>query len=196
MKKKLFAKAITFALVFLGMGTVSAQNSIQISYGFKKPIGNNLGEAFKPNGGETISFMHQLKDSKWSVGATFNQQKFKTNANYFKDAYEADMSVTNALFSLRKNMFIKDEHYWYWGVDLGMAFDKLRHFKPESALEKSIGFTKGLVIGSIWRVNEQFSIDLNGTYHNIYAEEFNYNHQFSSKRFKYASVNFGVRYQL
>jgi hypothetical protein len=196
MKKTLFATVVVVSGLFTGT-KVMAQNAIQLSYGFKKPVGNNISGAFKSNGGESVSLIHQLNESKWAIGATFNQQKFKSNANYFKDGYQADMSVSNALFSLRKKVFLKEEHHWYWGVDVGVAFNKFKNGnRITSATEKNVGFTRGFIIGSIWNINKQFAIDMNGTYQSTYTGDINYNEQFTKSNFKYTSLNLGVRYQL
>ncbi len=195
MKKNLFATLIVLAGSMFCY-QLFAQNSIQLNYGYKKPVGNNISDAFNKAWSETITVMHQLHDSKTALGLTYTQQKFQSASDYFKDGYEAKMNISNALVSFRRKMFLKEEHHWYWGVDLGMAFQKLGTSKGNvSDSEKKTGFTKGVIVGSVWRLNQQFAIDANATYHVTVSDRIYYDDQFSSNKFKYAAINLGVRYE-
>jgi opacity protein-like surface antigen len=194
MKENLFYGTLLLA-GFLVQSAAFSQNAIQIHYGIKNPVGNNISKAFNSNGGESVSFLHQISHSKWSAGVTLNRQKFLSNDSYFNDAYKADMSIYNTMVSVRKKMFLAESHHWYFGADLGVAFTRFSNSTPNADVKRNTNLAKGVVLGTVYKLNQQLAIDVIGGYHVSHTNEIRYHDKFNADKFKYASVNFGIRYQ-
>lgn len=186
----------TLSLIAAFTLAAKAQNSIQLNYGFRKPSGTEISQAFRSNDGNGITFLHKQPGSNWAFGGTWTSQSFSTDSSYFGSDYKKQMYINNLLFSLRKDARFKSGHTVYWGVDLGLTYYDLgrtdEFYKNEMG---SMGFTTGFVLGSDWKIDNRFSIDVHGSYHYTYTDNIRYADKFTVSAFKYWGLNLGLKYQ-
>jgi len=186
----------TLSLIAAFTLAAKAQNSIQLNYGFRKPSGTEVSQAFRSDDGAGITFLHKAPGSNWAFGGTWTSQSFSNDSNYFGSSYKTIMDINNLLFSLRKDVRFKRDHTVYWGIDLGLAYYDQCQTEGNNKDEMSNrGFTTGFVLGSDWKIDNRFSIDVHGSYHYTYTDDIRYADKFTVSNFKYWGLNLGVKYQ-
>ncbi len=106
MKKLFTAAAISLAAI----QPATAQNTIQLNYGFRNPAGSTIKEAFKNTDGPGATLLHKGKSGKRAYGVSFNRQSFCSANDYFNKDFSVRFKNSNLLFSFRKDYKLKADH--------------------------------------------------------------------------------------
>lgn len=190
--KKIFTTA---AILLAAIQFSTAQNIIQVNYGYRNPIGSNIREAFRSTDGFSATLLHKGKTGKWAYGVSFNRQSFCSSNDYFSKDFSACFKNSNLLFSLRKDYKLKADHQLYWGIDAGMGLNKYKFNKAGFKSEERINaFTSGFILGADWFINKYFSLDVNGAYYRVQMDPVNFDDKFRSSSFKSVAFNIGLKF--